>query len=130
MLDLDSVRAFVGELHKSCADGRVYQLPMIAHELDLGIDDAMFVGEERRKLADEDVAVLVNGRSEHGTSMLLVPGGVVRAAAKERDAIWRPRDNHATLSPWRSDAPAGPPSFGCDNLARRLLCHGLERSAF
>src|SRR5215472_10562203 len=83
MLDLYSVRAFVAELHQSCANRRVNQLAMIAHELDLRIDDPMLVGEEGWKFAQENVAVFVDGRSEYGTSMLLVPRGVVRAAAQE-----------------------------------------------
>src|SRR5215467_4099217 len=83
VLDLYSIRAFTGELHESCADRGVHQLPMIAHELDLRIDDAMFVRKEGRKLAHEDIAVLVDGCSEHGTSVLLVPRGVVGAAAQK-----------------------------------------------
>src|SRR5262249_15251506 len=134
MLDLYSIRTFVGELHESCADRRVHQLSVIAHKLDLRIDDAMFVREEGWKLAHEDIAVLVDGRSEHGTSVLLVPSRIVGAAAEKRDAIGCPRDDHDRLNhPYAERAP----SFGRDNLVRLFqqsppqphLCHALQVSA-
>src|SRR6516225_10787568 len=109
---------------------------MIAHKLDLRIDDAMFVREEGRKLAHEDIAVLVDGCSEHGTSVRLVPSGVVGAAAEKRDAIGRPRDDHDRLYSSAGSA-GGAPSFGRDDLARLFeqpafearLGHALEVSA-
>src|SRR6185436_10064535 len=71
---------------------------MVADQLDLRVDHAMLVGEEWRQLAHEDVTVLVDGGAQHGTAVLLVPGGIVGAAAQQRDAIRRPRDDHRALS--------------------------------
>src|SRR5262249_59328999 len=90
---------------------------MIAHKLDLRIDDAMLMREEGRKLAHEDITVLIDRRSEHGAAMLLIPRGVVGAAAKERDAIGCPRDDHDRLNR-PSPGCAGPPSFGRDDFVR------------
>ncbi len=83
VLDLYPVGKFAGVFHQGRTNRGVHQLAMVAYQLDLRVDHAMLVGEEWRQFAHEDVAVLVDGRAEHGTAVLLVPGGVVGAAAEQ-----------------------------------------------
>ena len=54
--------------------------------------------EERRQVAAGDVAVLVDRRRQHRPAVLAVPRRVVRAPAEERDAEWRPADDHGSRS--------------------------------
>ena len=93
VVDLEADRR--RELAQHGADGRMLDLADLGHRLDLGIDDLVPVLEERRQLAQGDVAVLVDRGAEHGPAMLLEPGGIVGAAAEEGDAKGRAGDDHA-----------------------------------
>ena len=76
------------------ANRRVLDLADLLDVLDDRVDDAELVIEERRQLANADVAVLVDGRRQHGAAMLAIPVRVVGAAAEERDAERRAADDH------------------------------------
>ena len=65
---------------------------------DLGIDDTVLVLEEWWQVADTDVAVFVDGESEHRTAVLAVPFWIIGAATKERDAERRSADDHPSTS--------------------------------
>jgi hypothetical protein len=54
--------------------------------LDPRIRNAQAVLEKRRQIAARQVTVLVDGGGQDATTMLAVPTGVVRAAAKKGDA--------------------------------------------
>ena len=52
------------------AHGRMLDLADLLHVFDDRIDDAKAMVEERRQLAHADVAVLVDGRRQHGAAVL------------------------------------------------------------
>src|SRR5579862_2647244 len=50
--------------------------------------------KERREIPAGQVTIFVDGCREHFAAMLPRPGGIVRAATKERNPIRCPGDNH------------------------------------
>ena len=66
----------------------------VCARLDLAVDDADAVLEERRQVAAGEVAILVDGRGQHRAAVVAIPGGIIGAAAEERDAIGGPADDH------------------------------------
>src|SRR5688572_10637239 len=55
----------------------------LLHILNDGVDHPEAMIEERRQLADTDVAVLVDGRSQHGAAVLAIPLWIIRSAPEE-----------------------------------------------
>ena len=72
----------------------VHNLGCLADLLDFRIDDAVLVLEERRERANGQVAVLIDGHTEHGAAMLADPIRVIRPAAEQRHPERRPADDH------------------------------------
>jgi hypothetical protein len=62
-----------------------------------GVDYAVAVFEEGREVATRYVTVLIDGGSQHGAAMLAVPGRIVGASAKKRDAKRSSTDYHDVL---------------------------------
>src|SRR6185295_3951634 len=87
-------------------DGGVLDLLRVLDQLDLRVHDPRLVVEELRQVADRDVAVLVDGRRQDGAAVLAVPGGVVRAAAEERDPERGAADDHRLLALWKNSEEA------------------------
>jgi hypothetical protein len=52
-------------------------------QLDTRVHDAVAVFEERRQVADADVAILVDGRAQDCSTVLFVPFGIVTSATEE-----------------------------------------------
>ena len=65
------------------AHRRMLNLADLLDVLDDGVDDAEAMVEKRRQLADADVAVLVDGRGQHGAAVLAIPLWIVRSAPEE-----------------------------------------------
>ena len=65
------------------AYGRMLNLADLLDVLDNGIDDTKAMVEERRQLADADVAVLVDGGRQYGAAMLAIPLWIVRSAPEK-----------------------------------------------
>jgi hypothetical protein len=59
-----------------------------------GIGQAVSMLEKRGQVSAGYVTVLIDGGGQHGASVLAVPGRVIRAAPKKRDAKWDARYNH------------------------------------
>src|SRR5262245_13643928 len=62
--------------------------------LDLAINQANAVLEERGQVTAGEIAVLVDAGRQHSAAMAPVPRRVVGAAAKEGNAKRRPADDH------------------------------------
>src|SRR5262245_44266788 len=71
------------------------------------IDHANTMLEERRQVARRQVTVFVDGRCQDGATMLAVPCWIVRASAKERNAVGSARDNHSSFGGRLSGNPTG-----------------------
>src|SRR5439155_5877826 len=82
------------QIAQDLGDGGVRDLVDRLACLDLRIDDADAVLEERRQVPAGQVAIFVDSRPEDGTSVLAIPGRVVRSAAEEGDSKRCPTDNH------------------------------------
>src|SRR5258705_8666352 len=61
------------------------------------VTNPVLVLKERREIAACYVGVLVDGRAQYRPSLITIPCGVVRAAAKKRDAVWRSADDQGRL---------------------------------
>jgi hypothetical protein len=66
--------------------------------LNVGINDAVLVLEERGQTPAGNVAILVDGRCENGAAMFPKPSGIVSATAKEGNSERGTRDNHDFVS--------------------------------
>jgi hypothetical protein len=58
------------------------------------VDNAIAMFKERREIAASDVAILVNRSGEHGAAVFPIPGRIVCATSKERDAKRSSADYH------------------------------------
>ena len=65
------------------AHGGMLNLADLLDVFDDGVDDAKAMVEERRQLADADVAVLVDGRRQHGAAVLAIPLWIIRSAPEK-----------------------------------------------
>src|SRR5712692_7613333 len=65
--------------------------------LDVGVNDAMLVIEERWQALRADEIVPVNGEAEHAAPLFAVPGRIVRASPELRHTKRCTSDDH--LSP-------------------------------
>src|SRR5262245_12970980 len=83
----------------------------LADVFDERVDDPELVRKKRRQLADADVTVLINRRSEHGSAMFAIPARVIGSAAEKRDPERGSTDDHAVGSanstPFRGVKAAG-----------------------
>ena len=75
--------------------------------LDLAVDDADAVLEERRQIAAGEVAILVDGGGQDGAAVLPIPARVVGAAAEEGDAEGGSADDHSLTSCRGTPCPSG-----------------------
>src|SRR5436190_1568797 len=73
---------------------RMIDLVDLLDVLDDRINDAEPVIEERRELADADVAVLVDCRGQDRAAMFAEPVRIIGASAKERHPKRRAADDH------------------------------------
>ena len=64
-------------------DRRMVDLRDFLHVLHYRVDHTKLVIEERRQLADADVAVLVDGGCQDGAAVLAVPRWIIRSAPEE-----------------------------------------------
>jgi hypothetical protein len=63
-----------------------------------GINNAMFVAEERRQKPTIDITIFVNGCGKHNATIVPVPSWKIRTPPKKRDTKWCACDNH--ISPF------------------------------
>src|SRR6266446_52650 len=84
MMDLEA--ALPSQPSKHRFHCRVLDLGDFPDVLDLGIDDSMPMLEKRRKIPAADVAIFVDGGREDRATVFPEPGGIVCAAAEERDS--------------------------------------------
>ena len=103
----------------------------VVHVLDLAVDDADAMLEERRQIAAGEIAVLVDGGRQHRAAVLAIPGGVVGAAAEEGDSEGSSADDHSMTSSRNTVnvpcPPRGYPSPAADARGRAdVIC--LEHS--
>ena len=71
------------EPFEHAAHGGMLNLADLLDVLDDGVDDAKAMVEERRQLADADVAVLVDRRCQHGAAVLAIPLWIIRSASEK-----------------------------------------------
>ena len=66
----------------------------VAHQLDLGIDDARTMGKKRRQATHADVAIFVDGAADDRAAVLPEPARIIRSTAEEGDTKWCTADDH------------------------------------
>jgi hypothetical protein len=81
MVDLDS--AFDRQKLQAGSYGRVFNLTIAPHVLDLRIGDTAVVLEEGRQSPTGYVAALVDCGGQHGTTVLSIPNWIICATAEE-----------------------------------------------
>ena len=50
--------------------------------------------KKRRKITAREIAIFIDGRTQHRTTVVAVPCRVIGAATKERNTKRRPADDH------------------------------------
>src|SRR5580704_5049219 len=83
------------KMREHCPHRRMRDLWYGLAVLDLRVDDAVAMFKKEWQMTAGQVAVFVDGRSEHRAAMLLVPCWIIGAATEERDAERGPADDHA-----------------------------------
>ena len=86
------------ELGQDSADRRVLDVRDRVDQLDLRIDDAGFVFEERWQPAHADVAIFIDGSADDRAAVFAEPGGVVGSPAKQRNSKRSAADDHEPRS--------------------------------
>ena len=81
-------------VHQNPPDGGVTDFLDLFYVFDLGIDDPVAVLEKRRQRPDGDVAILVDGKTEHGAAVFQVPLRIIGPAAEKRHTEWGAADDH------------------------------------
>src|ERR1041384_3076720 len=71
-------------------------------QFDLRINNAMPMLEKRRKVAKADVAIFVDGGSDHSATVLAMPRGIVRSSAEERNSERSSAHDHARATSVRN----------------------------
>jgi hypothetical protein len=72
----------------------MFYLAKVARFLSQAVPDAVFVVEKWRQETTANIAIFVNRRIQHGTTVFPVPGRIIRSPAEKRDTEWRSADNH------------------------------------
>ena len=73
-------------------------------KLDLRIGDPVPMFKKGRQVADDQIAILIEGGSDHSSAVFAIPGGIIRATPKKGYAKWCATDNHRLEFPeneWR-----------------------------
>src|ERR1700688_126839 len=76
-------------------DRRMLDLIDAVRRVDLGIDDARLILEERRQPPYRDVAILVDGGADNRATVLAEPRWIIGATAEQRNAKRGAADYHA-----------------------------------
>ena len=90
--------------------------------LDLAVDDAEAVLEERRQIAASEIAIFVDGRGQDGPAVAAIPAGVVGPAAEEGDAEGGSADDHSLT--FAGNAISPPPRRSIAGVLRAVRGRG------
>src|SRR5438132_5055596 len=126
MMNLET--AFPSQPSEHRSHCRVLDLGDFPDVLNLGINDAMPMVEKRREIATGDVAVFVDRSRENRAAVLPEPGGIVRAAAEERDSERCSSNDHLRNRAAGAAPPQRPSRCLCRDWLLRRVARRLTRS--
>ena len=85
-------------VHQHPPDGGMLDILDLFHVFDIGIDDSVAIFEKRRQGPNGDVAILVDGKAEHGAAVFTKPLRIIGPAAEKRHSERGTADNHGPYS--------------------------------